>query len=43
MPQASTRQLGPPTVDRHIANILTKIHQPTRAAAAAYATTNSLL
>jgi DNA-binding NarL/FixJ family response regulator len=31
------------TVHRHVANILTKLDQPTRAGAAAYAITNDLL
>ena len=35
--------LSPHTVHRHLANILTKLDQPTRAGATAYAITNGLL
>lgn len=40
---AAALVLSPHTVHRHVANILTKLDQPTRAGAAAYAITNGLL
>lgn len=40
---ADTLVLSPHTVHRHVANILTKLGRPTRAGAAAYASTNGLL
>jgi DNA-binding CsgD family transcriptional regulator len=40
---ANALTLSPHTVHRHVANILTKLDQPTRAGAAAYAVTNTLL
>jgi DNA-binding CsgD family transcriptional regulator len=40
---ADAMVLSPHTVHRHVANILTKLDQPTRAGAAAYAITNGLL
>jgi DNA-binding NarL/FixJ family response regulator len=40
---ADALTLSPHTVHRHVAHILTKLDQPTRAGAAAYAVTNDIL